>query len=73
MPIYCTDTLYAADSLPDIQRMLEYATEQHPKVVARKAALTQRTEQLRVTKSESWPTLSVGFWANMSRIRVTAD
>lgn len=61
MPIYCTDTLYAADSLPDIQRMLEYATEQHPEVVARKAALTQRTEQLRVTKSEAWPTLSVGF------------
>lgn len=60
-PVNCTDTTYAAHSLPALPDVLQHTGEQHPEVLARKASLAQSIEQLRVSKSEAWPTLSVGF------------
>lgn len=60
-PIVCNDTAYADNPLPALADLLRHVEERHPSVDASKAAVAQSEEQLRVARTENWPTLNVGF------------
>lgn len=57
----CNDTAYVSQSLPALADLLTHVNDAHPLVDASKAAVAQSEEQLRVARTENWPTLNVGF------------
>lgn len=60
-PLACTDTLYYAESLPALVDLMEQVRESHPQVASSKGAIEQSKQQLKLAKSEAWPTFSVGY------------
>ncbi len=60
-PLECNDTLYYAEALPALADLMAQVKESHPQVLSSEGAIKQSLQQLKLAKSESWPTFSVGY------------
>lgn len=61
LPLHCPDTLYASAPLPSLADLQQSVAAEHPQIASGQAAIAQSEQQLKLSRSEAWPTFSVGF------------
>lgn len=61
LPLHCPDTLYASAPLPSLADLQQSVAAEHPQIAGGQAAIAQSEQQLKLSRSEAWPTFSVGF------------